>query len=379
MTNGRNGAPALPFPPQLFQRMLIRELPQQTITFGGTDVRFELEQVGFSPGLIVLVTAQYDVAAGGSALAARGPYAIISRFRVQPPGPQPIISTSGWAMHLHNLLEKSINPFTQGAVARVLPYGDLNDVPRNTFADPSWPRAAGVLNQIGQLWYFLPFTRSAYDPKGLLPLGNSTRTVLYVTPGATADVWATGANITSDSITVRVFQLILTSPPPRPDVSPVDLSWVITYEEQDQPVSATGNNDVRIDPHDTLLGVIHTFVNNNGLDSTDISDATLRFDQTFIHTATPRILVDALQQWKVGRAFPLGLVVYDFDELADADGSVPVVLRGDAAVPYALSIAPWVHTDQIATILSRVTIAAGATLTNARLFTAIRRLARVVG
>lgn len=369
------------FPPQLFQRMLIREIgaPTALNLAGGSDARYELEKTGFAIGLLARLDAQYDVAVGGSAVGPRSGWAAVARFTLQPPGPQPIIRASGWSMHMHNLLRNDLAMFKKGLAGQTPQLNDAPGVVRNATVDLLWPAVANTPAQVGRLWWWLPLTRSAYDLRGILPMGNQTTTVLFVTPGAKADVWATPANVTNDTYTMRVFYFFLTTPPIRPDVQLPDLSYVISYEDTDQPVVATGDNAVIIDPRDTILRVVHTFINNALLDSADLSAITLRFDQTFVHQATDRQVQDWMQHQRAEGALPLGTIAYDQDHLVHADGSVPQVQRGDPGLPYALSVAPWVHTEGIATIRSILTVAAGTVLTNARIFTTIARLSRVLG
>ena len=369
------------FPPQLFQRLLIREIgsSQGLNLAGGSDLRYELEKTGFAIGLLVRLDAQYDIAAGGSAVGPRGGYAAVARFTLQPPGPQPIIRASGWSMHMHNLLRNDLSTFIKGLAGQTPQAFDAPGVTRNNTVDFIWPNVANTPAQVGRLWWWLPLTRSSYDLRGMLPMGNQTTTVLFVTPGAKADVWATPANVANDTYNVRVFQFLLTTPPIRPDVQLPDLSYVITYEDTDQAVVATGDNPVIIDPRDTILRIVHTFVNNAALDSADISSVTMRFDQTFVHQATDRRVQDYVQHQRAGFSLPLGTIAYDYDHHVNADGAVPITQRGDPGLPYALSVAPWVHTEGIATIRSILTIGAGAVLTNARIFTTIARLSRVTG
>jgi hypothetical protein len=380
-TDARGWQPNPGFPPQLFQRLLIREIGAATglNLAGGSDARYELEKTGFVVGLLVRMDAEYDIAVGGSAVGPRSGYAAVARFTLQPPGPQPIIRAGGWSMHLHNLLRNDLSTLAKGGAGQTSQLFDAPGIVRNNLVDLIWPNVANVADQLGRLWWWLPLTRSYYDLRGILPMGNQTTTVLYVTPGAKADVWVTPANVSNDTYTVRVFQFMLTTPPVRGDVQLPDLSWVLSYEDADQPVVATGDNPVIIDPRDTILRVAHTFINNALLSSAVIDSVTLRFDQTFVHQATDRRVQDYLQQQRATNALPLGVIAYDFDHLVDTDGSAPITQRGEGGIPYALSVAPWVHTEGIATIRSIATIAAGTVLTNARLFTTICRLARVVG
>ncbi len=369
------------FPPQLFQRTLIREIgsSQGLNLAGGSDLRYELEKTGFAIGLLVRLDAKYDIAVGGSAAGPRSGYAAVARFALQPPGPQPIIRASGWSMHMHNLLRNDLSPLAKGQAGQTQQLFDLPGITRDATVDLLWPAVANTPNQLGRVWWWLPLTRSSYDLRGQLPMGNQTTTVLFVTPGAKADVWATPANVSNDTYNVRVFQFLQTTPPIRPDVQLPDLSYVITYEDTDQAVVATGDNPVIIDPRDTILRIVHTFINNALLDSADISNVTMRFDQTFVHSNTDRLVQTWLQQQRATNAMPLGTIAYDYDHLVDTDGAVPITQRGDPGLPYALSVAPWVHTEGIATIRSILTVAAGTVLTNARIFTTIARLSRVTG
>ncbi|MBT9174006.1 MAG: hypothetical protein DDT21_02417 [Syntrophomonadaceae bacterium] len=362
-------------PARLFQREFIRFVGTQAIVPGGAQVQFDLQRVGYCPGLIVRLSGTHTVATADAGTAARGPYSIIRRFLLQPPGAQPLLNLDGPNLHLHNVYRKDFSPHVPGAVAKNLEYLELANWPESVGPDLVWPTGIGA-GQVVNLWWFIPLTRSAFDLRGLLPLGNQTTTTLFVTPGVLADAFTVPGNVTATAYAMTVYQLVLSTPPPRADIAAPDTGYVITYEEQDQ-VMVAGVNAVNIDPHDTIIRIIHTMVQNGLVDTNNCTAISLRLDESFVLNALDRIAWELVQNARSGQSSRRGVICHDFDHMVDSDGSAPIVLPGERALPFALSISPWVHTEQVATIRSELTCTAAAG--TARIFTTVARLARVRG
>jgi hypothetical protein len=366
-------------PPQLFQTEFIREIGRQTIAPGATG-QFDLQRLGYADGLLVLLEATYDIAVGGSALTADAPFNMVNRFLLQPPGAQPIHNAGGRHTMLQDLLGRDLGTQKRGLVARTKGGDDgfVNGLARNALADLIWPAVANTAGQAGRLWYFLPFHRTHYQRLGNLPLGNQTTTSLFVTMGALADVWATPGNVTNQGLVVTVFQVVFSPPPARPDVALPSADFLFTIEEQVQ-AAVLGDNAIRVDPHDTILNIIHDITLNGAKNSADVNTVALQFDESFKYNALRARAWWKVQEDRLGFSAPLGVVFWDEDYMADADGAAAQAL-GQLAIPYNLAAAPWIHTERVATIQTTINIAATAVLgATPTIRTSIRRLARVRG
>lgn len=367
-------------PPQLFQTEFIREIGRQTLAPAATG-QFDLQRLGYADGLLILLEATYDIAVGGSALTADGPFAMLGRLLLQPPGAQPIHNAGGRHTMLQALLGRDLGVGVgRGMIARTKGGADgfVNGLSRNALADLIWPNVANTAGQAGRLWYFIPFHRTHYQRLGNLPLGNQTTTSLFVTIGAMADVWATAGNVTNQGITVTVFQVIFSPPPARPDVALPNADFLFTVEEQVQ-AAVLGDNAIRVDPHDTIINVIHDITLNAAKNSADVNTVALQFDESFKYNALRARAWWKVQEDRLGYSAPLGVVFWDEDYMADADGAAAQAL-GQLALPYNLGAAPWIHTERIANIQATINIAATAVLGAApTIRTSIKRLARVRG
>jgi hypothetical protein len=221
-----------------------------------------------------------------------------------------------------------------------------------------FPIAIGAI--VVHLWYVLPFHRSALDIRGILPLGNRTRTNLVMTPSPKAAVVTTAANLTSDTWSIDVFQAYYT-PPPAGSGAAVDDAWAVTYDETNQPIAALGMQQVAIVPDDTILGIAHAVCMNNVMDSTDVSTLALQVNQSWF-TDPKGLQSDAfhfIQRRLQGQPLPVGIFMYDFD--ADADSG-------------KLDSRKWLHTQQVQKITSYINIPAGTLGTAPLIYTSVRRL-----
>ena len=364
------------FPPQLFSgKPQIVDLGSSAFTIGGARIRFPLEKRGYGDMLIARVSGQYDVSTAALVLLPRAPWNLVS-FLLAPPGRQKLLDVGGWSVRLNNLTQRDFSPF--GITARDVRTDGLDANTGRSASLNTFPTATGN-DQTFDLWYVIPFHRSATDPRGRLPLGNPTETVLYVQPRATeADLVTTAANWAQDSLTCQVWQVSYDAPPPSADgeIAPFDTSWVVTLEVFED-VAAVGDNVIEIDPGGVILDVYHTVALNDVLTtSDDISEIAFRVDNTDIVDATdPRVWYYA-QKHAAGFSLPDGVIWYGFDTYADSDGGAAFL---DGA-GYEPSIGRWLHTDQANSIKSTITIPSGTTLgSTPRIHTTVRRLERVRG
>ena len=346
-------APQARLPFQLFTRWIPEFLANLAITLGGAKQTLLLDNVGYGDMLILHVKGAYTVATATLVFLAGAPWNILSNIIVQPPGLTPPVNLSGFMLHAWNLVEKNWAPFADsnsaaavGLDANAFDVGIL-DV---------FPTAVGA--QTAHLWYCVPFHRSSMDVRGILPLGNKTRTLLTLSIAAAADLVTTPANLTVPVFTVDVFQAYYTAAPAGIGADP-DPYWAMTYEELVQPIAALGDQVVNIEPNDSIVGILHYVVMNGVGDSADVNSLTLRVNKSFYHQGLDGAFWHFLQRRRNGMAFPVGLIVYDMDRFVD-DG--------------ALDMREWIHSQDVQSVQSTLRVPTGTLGTNPRVVTSVKRL-----
>lgn len=341
----------LPF--QLFTRWIPEFLANLPITLGGAKQTLLLDNVGYGDMVVLHAKGTYTVATAALVFLAGAPWNILSNISVQPPGLTPPINLSGFMLHSWNLLEKNFAPFIAGE--------DFAGQALDTNAFDAglvdvFPTALGA--QTAHLWYVLPFHRSSMDVRGILPLGNKTRTLLTLSIAAAADLVTTPANLTVPSFSVDVFQAYYTASPVGVGADP-DPYWAVTYEELVQPIAALGDQVINIEPNDSILGILHYVILNGVGDSADISTLTLRVNKSFYHQGLDAAFWHFLQRRRLGAPLPVGVIAYDFDRFADAG---------------ALDIREWIHSQDVQSVQSTLRVPTGTLGTNPRVITSIKRL-----
>ena len=344
-------AARLPF--QLFTRWIPEFLGNIPITLGGAKQTLLLDNVGYGDMLVLHVKGTYTVATATLVLMAGAPWSILSNINVQPPGLTPPVNISGFMLHVWNLIEKNFAPFVQGEdfAGQGLDANAYDAGIMDVF-----PLAVGA--QTLHLWYCVPFHRSSMDVRGILPLGNKTRTLLTLSIAAAADLVTTPANLTLPVFTVDVFQAYYTAAPAGINADP-DPYWAVTYEELVQPIAATGDQVINIEPNDSIVAMIHYVIMNGVGDSTDISSLTLRVNKSFYHQSLDGAFWHYVQRRRLGTALPVGVIAYDMDRFVD-DG--------------ALDMREWIHSQDVQSVQSTVRVPTGVLGTNPRIITSVKRL-----
>ena len=348
------GAGRLPF--LLFSRWIPEFLENRAIALGGQKQTIQLDNVGYGDMLILHVKGTYTVATATLVFLAGAPWNILSQIVVQPPGLSAPINHSGWMQHLWNIVEKNFTPFVAG---EDFPGQGLDVNAFDASQTDVFPTPVGA--QTAHLWYTLPLHRSSMDPRGVLPLGNKSRTQLTMSIAATADLVTTPANLTIPSFSVDVYQAYLTAPPSGLGAEP-DPYWAVTYEELVQPIGALGAQPVNIEPNDTILGVLHYLILNGAGDSADIKDLTLRVNKSYYHQGLPADMWHFVQRRRLGVPIPAGVIAYDFDRFVDVD------LRG------GLDMREWLHSENVVSLQSTLNVPTGTLGTNPRIITGVKRL-----
>lgn len=349
-------AASLPF--QLFTRQIPEFLQNAPIALGGARQTVELDNVGYADALLLNVKGTVTVATAPLVLNPGMPWDVLPNITVQPPGLIPPVNLSGKMLHYLNLLSKDFSPFTEGADFP----GQALDV--NAFDAANidvFPVAIGVNNV--NLWFVVPFHRSSMDVRGILPLGSKQRVNLSFSVCAAADLCTVPANVTGNALSVDIYQLYYPAPPQGIGADP-DPYWAVTYEELSQPIAALGDQVINIEPGATILAIAHLVVMNSSQDSADITKLTLRVNKSYYLNQLPAAAWWFIQRRRLGFPLPAGVVAYDFDHFAD-DGS--------------LDVREWVHSSDVQTVQSTISIPAGTLGTNPRVVTAVRRLVDLHG
>lgn len=346
-------APAARMPFQLFTRWIPEFLVNLPLTLGGARQGTALDQVGYGDMVVLHVKGTYTVATATLVFLAGAPWNLLSQIVIQPPGLSAPIALSGFMVHMWNLVEKNFAPFVNGANS---PNFGLDVNAFDAAQVDVFPTTVGA--QSVHLWYVLPFHRSSMDVRGVLPLGNKSRTQLQLSVAAAADLVTTAANLTVPVITCDVFQAYYTAPPAGVGADP-DPYWSLTYEETSQPIVALGDQPVNIEPNDSIIGLIHYVILNGAGSSTDINSLTLRVNKSYYHQGLPFAFWSFVQRRRIGEPVPAGVVVYDFDRFVD-DG--------------ALDVREWLHSQDVQTVQSTLNVPTGTLGTIPRIITSVKRL-----
>lgn len=349
-------ASRLPF--QLFTREIpefLQNVPSTNL--GAPRQTVELDNVGYSNLILLNLKGTITVATATLVLLPLMPWNLLMSVIVQPPGLIPPVNVSGWSLHIWDLVGKFFAPFVDGAD---FPGQNLDT---NAF-DGTIVNALGTSGSLVvgtnnvSLWWAVPFARSSMDVRGIIPLGTRQRVNLSFSLAAASDLCTVPGNVTGSALSVDVYQLYYPASP-IPEADP-DTSYVVTYEELSQPISATGTQTVNIEPGQTILGIAHGIVCNSSQDSADVDTLTFRVNKSYYLNQLPSAGWWFVQRRRMGFPLPAGTILYDFDRFVD-DG--------------ALDPREWVHSSDVQSIVSQPHIATGATLgTSPRIITTVRRL-----
>lgn len=348
-------APAAPqrLPFQLFTREIPEFVANVPFALGGRQV-VQLDNVGYANYLLLHVKGTVTVATADLFLNPGFPWNVLSNILVQPPGLLPPFNMGGFMTRVFGLAGKFFAPFVDGAdfAAQGL---DTNawhasnvDVAPVVVGTNTW-----------SLWLVVPFARSSMDVRGIVAMGSKARTDLTLTFAAASDICTVPANLTGTNMSIDIYQAYYPDAPAGANADP-DPNWLITYEEFQQPVSATGDNPVNIEPNETILGIAHLVALNGAADQADIQYLTLRFNKSYFLNRLQGEAWEFIQSRRLGFPLPQGVVLYDFDRFVD-DG--------------ALDVRDWAASADIQTVQSTISIASGATIgTSPYIRTAVRRL-----
>lgn len=367
------GSPAVKIPAQRLTRVYWKKVPNSgaIFTMGGSNVSFDLLQEGWCPGLLLQVTGTITVANAGLVFLPRAPWNIFSKALVQPPGAQPVINVGGHPLHVANQIGQDFAPFTHNLE---LTMGGLDANAGSNDPINQFVTTVGAGKTVN-LWYWVPFARSAYDWTGSLGLGNRSKTQLILTPETIANLVTVAANLTANALTVNLYQAIIAPFPKDASVVPWDTSKVYTLEEQNQAM-VIGDNFVNIDPKNRIQRVWHEAWNTNVDATAQITGIDIAFDGSYFLNNFDTAAWYQIAKRRLGFApFP-GTIMVDYDYMLDADGASEKLLGG----AFAVSKGSWFNTEKVAAVRHRLVKESGTALANnPKIFTVIQREASLVG
>lgn len=341
--------------------------------WGGAAKSIRLLKTGYAGCLVIRFSGQYDVGVGGTTLSNvnGGPYFLAKNVRVQPPGGQRPWDGDGWNTKMLNFTDRDFAPFISGADAMTVNPAFMNGVARNAISDEAFPNTTNTANQLFQFWLVVPFHRSAYDLRGILP-AERYDIDLWVTPAAIADIFTTAAQITNATLVVDVFQQVFDAPPKDPSIGDVDTRWILAIEEFTNQFGApaVGDNKVEVTSKGIYLDILKTLILNSALDSADISQVGLRIgDNQWDTEKIDRKLWDFWVRGVIGRDMPKGVVLWDFDRFLDADGAAGLMNEH-----FMLGMGEWLVLDDALPKVQAITNISGGVAGTSNLKAITRRL-----
>lgn len=362
---------ALPF--RLGTRTIIERIASLAFTPGGAAVSADLAKVGYLYGLLLRLSGTYTVATGSPGPKAVFPYDYLARIQLDLPGLNDPYTISG---KMAKLQEWASFPFAFGEQSLV--GFDSDQMSSTQLKSAGYYAIAADANPVAvaaNVWndlFWLPAAHNPRDLRGLLPLGNQSTATLRVFPGADADLVATPANHTASALTLDVFQVYCTAPPA--GVEAPDTTFAVVVDEYEQAITAVGDQVIDIPRGGIILNVIHQVRNVDTAFpiasdvATVIDTVSFRVNRDKLWDSVP--IAAKLIAQNAGRPtpYPAGTIVYDFDQSQDG---IPFMDAAGERIP------GWLYSDAVNEIKSTIHIATGATLTNAKVTTSVKRLMRV--
>lgn len=367
-------APGVRFPAELFSRPIPKKIAKESFVLGDEEIRIPLVKAGFQDRLIVKLSGSYTVAVAAIVLRAGMPFDLCKRLTFEPQGYQKIHDAGGNNTHLLNIVSSrapGATGFDRDPVGLDASTG-VNR-PRSVF-----PLALGA--QTFELWYELPFTRSATDPTGALFIPHPKNTDLVFLPAnAAGDVVTVGANLTVFAGTIEVWQIAFSRPPRDDTIIPFGRgkALAITFEDREDAIK-TGDNEIEYPRGGKLLHAFHSVEIADAFNSADVDSITLDLDGVKVYDTLDRNIWDYLTLERNRKyALPLGVIHFNQDDFADYDGSAYKLAPDDRqAMALAPSQGRWLHLDSVDDkAMTVIAVKAAAAVTAAdRIRSAYRRI-----
>lgn len=373
-------AAGVKFPAEVFSRPIPKKIFKKVFAaddsvFGTDELRIPLKRAGYLERLIVKISGGYTVANAQLVFKPLAPFSLIKRVTFEPQGYQKVIDLHGWNAHYLSRVSSLWRPGKTGfeKTSEGLDASAGVNVPKSKFAT-----AVGA--QTYEMWFELPFTRSATDPTGALFIPHPNNTELVILPAALkTEVVTVAANLTVFGMTVEVWQVTYSRPPKDDTIVPFGRgkAVVITAEDRED-VTVEGDTEITLPIGGKLLQSIHTVLVNGARDSANVETLTLDLDGVKVYDQLDRTIWDYLTLKKNDNfALPLGMIHFGQDEFVDHDGSAAKIAPDDKS---ALALSPsqgrWLHLDSIedkAKVILAIKAGAGVVAAD-RVHSAFRRI-----
>ena len=367
---------AAPVPFALGSRRITERIFSGTLTPGGVQVAADLHKVGYLAGLILRLTGTYTVVTATPGPKATFPYNYLGRIQLDLPGLNDPISISSTMLKYQNLAGRDLSMHGDGGIGAMFDSEQmtgtfLKNADYQLIGTDVYPVA--VAANVWVMTWYLPVAHNARDYRGCIPLGNSQTATVRITPGADADLVATPANHSASALTLDIFQVFYTPPPA--GVATPDTTWAVVFDQYEQAVAGVGDAEVDIPRDGVILKVMYSFRN---VDTAFPIASTLAAQLSALSFSVGRDklldnlpLAAQLIDQNAGRTipYPAGLIVHDFDR---GQAGIPFLDGGNERIP------GWLFADGNGPdITSTLTVPAGATLTNARIVTTVKRLMKL--
>lgn len=323
------------------------QVDSKSFSHGGRAT-FELPQVGFLSVVYLYLEITFTQA-GADALAAFGPWNLLSRIRLK--------------LNLGSQIVWDCTGFESFIMASILNRGgrlDLAGVGSTTVDSDVY--AAPVTTGTWRLQLPIPVSANMGQnfEAGLINLqAEQLRFYVEVDFGQVSDAVTTAATFSSGTLycDYEYYEV------PPDDVALPEFVIVKTESER-QAITATGDNTVKIQQQGNLMNLCH-IVSCNGARSNAVDEFRLKFNKTETIEVIRRQQMKLQQRQLYGQEFPTGVFHHSFWGYADGDPS-----RGDNR--------DMIDTEELANFDSIVKITSGTTLGSGNAFIdTIRRYAQV--
>lgn len=307
--------------------------PEASSSALGQRQVWDMPQTGFGARLIMRVVATVTLGAGTPALADRGPWSLINRWRFYSNQGGDIDSMSGWGAY-QSMLTRRFYRFIDAVMTSRTYATNIYSAPITAASANAW-----VL-----LWE-LPFAINERDDTGVLLFQNEEAT--FTLEGAIAGA---GTDVLTSAVTTAVAAVTGTpvleyyTVPQDEALWPTDLRLIYQLMEERQNILAVGDTPYVIPRGSVLRKLIATISLNAVRNSTiaDITQFNLLYNANEVpYRNIPSWYVQYLQRVQYGNDLPLGLWGMDW---TDSNGWIGLGDFRDLIATSAVSDLQWIFT-----------------------------------
>ena len=361
-------------PFRLGTRQIRQHLATRDFVPGQTGaIRIPLKKYGYLKGLLIWIRGTLTIGASTPDERPGFPYNILGRAFLDLPGVPDPVSVSGYSLFLQDRLgyHRTMQRHGFDALAKTAAQSSAH---ANAFYDSDIRDVYDIATGAARNWrlaLYLPAVHNVRDIRGAQPVAGDADVELQLFPGALGDIFDATAQVTANDLDVEVYQDYFTAPLAWSGVQAPDTRFAIVLDEYSQSVGAVGDVDIKV-PKDN--GVILNITHAVWLDDDAYPAAPEPSIESLSLSVGRDKLLDALparawfeeQQKRYFEPLPSGVIAYDQDflqpDLPYLDSS------GHERIP------GWIFAEAGKDIESRIRIASGATLDNARIVTCVKRL-----